>query len=74
VAASASLEVMRANVDTAREALRHLARALPEERAPSPIDRALDGAIVTATEHWDVRAVARLDAILGRYLRATQAD
>jgi 5'-methylthioadenosine phosphorylase len=74
VEASAILEVMRANVDKAREALRHLARALPEERAPSPIDRALDGAIVTATEHWDVRAVARLDAILGRYLRATQAD
>jgi 5'-methylthioadenosine phosphorylase len=61
---------MQANVEKARAALVELARALPDERAPSPIDRALDGAIMTPRAAWDRRATARLDAVAARYLRA----
>jgi 5'-methylthioadenosine phosphorylase len=69
VEASAILAVMRANADAARAALQHLAKGLPAERTPSPIDRALDGAIVTAREQWDPQTAARLDAVAGRLLR-----
>ncbi|BBC74176.1 methylthioadenosine phosphorylase [Altererythrobacter sp. B11] len=68
------LRVMRGNADRARETLRRLAALLPAERAASPIDRALDGAIITPRKHWDGQLVARLDAIAGRLLRSTPAD
>ena len=67
--AAAILGVMRDNVGKARAALVELARALPEERAPSPIDRALDGAIMTPPGDWNRQVAARLDAVAGRYLR-----
>jgi len=51
-------------------ALHHLAKKLPAERAPSPIDRALDGAIVTPREQWDPQTAARLDAVAGRLVRS----
>jgi 5'-methylthioadenosine phosphorylase len=70
VEAAAILEVMRDNVAKARAALAALAKALPEERAPSPIDRALDGAIMTPHAHWDRQVAARLDAVAGRYLQS----
>lgn len=72
VEASAILGVMRANVAAGRLALRHLAGSLPAERAASPIDRALDTAVVTPRSKWSAEAEARLGAIAGRYLRATQ--
>jgi 5'-methylthioadenosine phosphorylase len=65
---AAILEGMRRNAGRARAALRHLAASLPPVRAASPIDRALDGAIVTAREDWDPAAEARLDAVAGRVL------
>ncbi len=40
--------------------------ALPAQRAPSPIDTALDGAIMTAPEARDPAMKARLEAILRR--------
>jgi 5'-methylthioadenosine phosphorylase len=70
VEASGILTVMRANADAARAALRHLAKKLPAERAPSPIDHALDGAIVTPRECWEPHAIARLDAVAGRHFRS----
>ena len=70
VEASAILAVMRANADVARAALRHLAKGLPAERAASPIDSALDRAIVTAREQWDPQTAARLDAVAGRLFRS----
>jgi 5'-methylthioadenosine phosphorylase len=70
VEASAILAMMRANADAARAALRHLAKGLPAERAPSPIDRALDGAIMTARQDWDPQTAARLDAVAGRLIRS----
>ena len=71
VEAAAILDVMLANAQAARLALRHFAKKLPAEREPSPIDHALDGAIVTPREHWDPAATARLDAVAGRHFRTS---
>jgi 5'-methylthioadenosine phosphorylase len=68
VEAAEILAVVQANAATARNALVELARALPEERAPSPIDRALDAALVTPRAAWRRESVARLDAVMGRLL------
>ncbi len=68
VEAAQILAVTRANADTARRALAALAKALPEERTPSPIDRALDSALVTPRSAWSRPAVARLDAVMRRLL------
>jgi 5'-methylthioadenosine phosphorylase len=63
------LKVMRANADLAQGALAKLAAALPKRRTVSPLDRALDHAIVTPREHWDDARMLRLDAVAGRLLR-----
>ena len=59
---------LHANAETARRMIVALAGSLPRERAPSPIDTALDGAILTAPEARDPAMVAKLDAICGRTL------
>ena len=64
------LAVMRANAERARVALLELARALPDEREDSPIDRALDGAILTPPQQWNPQVAARLDAVAGRYFQS----
>lgn len=74
VEASEILAVMRANADTARKVLVELARLLPEERPASPIDRALDAALVTPRTAWSRAAVARLDAVMRRLLGEESAD
>jgi 5'-methylthioadenosine phosphorylase len=63
------VERLNANAGTARRLIVELARALPPERQPSPIDRALDQAVMTAPEARDPAMAARLDAICGRILR-----
>ena len=62
---------MNANGDLARAAVEAFVKALPPERAPSPIDTVLDRAIVTAPEARDPVLLTRLDAVAGRYLRQT---
>lgn len=69
VEAAEILGVMKANAVIAAHTVRALAAKLPERREPSPIDRALDHAIVTAPEARDRRLVAMLDAVAGRVLR-----
>ena len=69
VEASDVLEVMHANAKCARETLRKLAAMLPSQRDASPIDRALDHAVMTAPEARDRRLAAMLDAVAGRVLR-----
>lgn len=69
VEAAEVLAVMAANVARAGETLRQLAALLPAKREPSPIDRALDGAIITAPGQRDGALMARLDAVAGRVLR-----
>ena len=62
------LAVMHANVALAGKVLRRFLAALPPERAASPIDRALDQAIMTAKAARDPLLVAKLGAVAGRVL------
>jgi len=55
-----------ANAATARRLIVELAKRLPPEREPSPIDTALDGAILTAPAARDPAMVARLGATCAR--------
>jgi 5'-methylthioadenosine phosphorylase len=59
---------LTANAGRARDMVEAFARALPAERAASPIDRVLDSAIVTAPESRDPAMLAKLDAVCGRIL------
>ena len=74
VETSAILQVMQANAGVARATLAQLAAALPAERAPVPIDTALDGAIVTPRSRWDPATAARLDAVAKRILSVPSVD
>ncbi len=67
--AATVLAAMQANAAVARATLVDLAAALPAERAPSPIDRALDDAVVTPPAHWEPSLARRLDAVAARYLQ-----
>ena len=60
---------LHANAATARRLVVELAGSLPPERTPSPIDTALDQAIMTAPEARDPAMLAKLDAIARRVLR-----
>jgi 5'-methylthioadenosine phosphorylase len=62
------LRVMHANADLARRTVVELARLLPSEREPSPIDTVLDAALVTPPEARDPSVLAKLDAVAGRVL------
>jgi len=62
------LAVMHANAATARVALAALVALLPGDRAPSPIDRVLDTAIITPQAKWDRISAAKLDAVAGRVI------
>jgi len=66
------LEVLDANAAKARGLIGHLVRALPAERTASPIDTALDGAIITAPAARDPAMVQRLAAVVGRALGLPQ--
>jgi 5'-methylthioadenosine phosphorylase len=57
---------MTANGEVARRTIEALAAALPAERTSSPIDTALDGAILTAPSQRDPDLVERNGAILAR--------
>jgi 5'-methylthioadenosine phosphorylase len=69
VEVSAIVAQLGANAEAARRMVEAFAKALPDERAPSPIDTALDSAIITAPESRDPAMLAKLDAIGGRLLR-----
>lgn len=60
---------LQANAETARRLIVELARRLPEQREPSPIDTNLDTALITAPDARDPALLARLDAVCGRVLR-----
>ena len=62
------VEQMHANAALARKAVVELARALPKARAPSPIDTALDDAVITNPDKFDRELVAKLDSVCGRLL------
>ena len=57
---------MQDNVGKARLTIEHLIDSLPTKRAPSPIDSALTGAILTPEHARDPAIVAKLKAITQR--------
>jgi 5'-methylthioadenosine phosphorylase len=57
---------MRTNGDLARRTVACFVAALPERREASPIDTALDGALLTAPDARDPDMLIRLEAILAR--------
>lgn len=61
---------MQANGELARRTVERFVAALPDARSPSPIDTALDHAIITAPDARDRDMLVRLDAILARHLSA----
>lgn len=64
----AILAQMAANGDLARRTVEELIRSLPPRRESSPIDRALDFAVITAPEQRDRGLMTKLDAVAGRLL------
>ena len=68
VEAAEVFAVMAANAERARAAVGRLAQLLPDRRAPSPIDTALQFALATAPDARDPQLGARLGAVAGRVL------
>lgn len=62
----AALAVLSANAATARAMIAEFARRLPAERSASPIDTALDAALVTDPGAWDSGLAGKLSAICPR--------
>lgn len=60
------LAILRSNAEAAKGLVETLVKALPADRAPSPLDTALDMAVVTPPERWDPGLKARLSAICPR--------
>jgi 5'-methylthioadenosine phosphorylase len=65
---TAVMAVMARNTDLARAVLRRFAALLPKRRTASPLDTALDNAIMTAPEARDPVLLAKLQAVAGRVL------
>lgn len=69
VAVPEILRIMRANAETARAVLVRLAGLLPPVRNISPIDSALEGAIITPRTQWDAADFQRIHGVAGRVLK-----
>jgi 5'-methylthioadenosine phosphorylase len=69
VEVSSIIAQLARNAATARRLVEELARALPPERSASPIDTALDTALITAPEARDPAMLTKLDAVCRRVLR-----
>ncbi|UYH54795.1 S-methyl-5'-thioadenosine phosphorylase [Qipengyuania sp. SS22] len=63
------VEQMEQNSKLARKAVEAFCKGLPRKRSPSPIDHALNDAVITAAEQHDRATLAKLDAIAGRLLQ-----
>lgn len=59
---------LSSNAEKARAMVLNLLRALPRERAASPINTCLDSALITAPSARDPALLAKLDAVAGRVL------
>ena len=68
VTVEAVLAVMKKNVTAARRAVAELARMLPDASG-SPASTALAAAIMTARDRISPAAMARLDWLMGKYVR-----
>jgi 5'-methylthioadenosine phosphorylase len=65
------IRVLNANAEKARRLVARLARDFPKQHEPCPngSDRALDSALITASEARDPELLKKLDAVAGRVLR-----
>ena len=70
VEVAAVIAQLMANAQIGRRLVVELAKSLPSERAPSPIDTVLDSAIVTASGARDPQLLAKLDAVCARLTAA----
>ena len=70
VEVAAVIAQLMANAEVGRDLVVRLAELLPAERPPSPIDTALDSAIITAPEARDPALLAKLDAVCARVTAA----
>ena len=70
VEVSAVIAQLMANAEIGRELVVRLAGLLPAERRASPIDTALDSAIITAPDARDPVLLAKLDAVCARVIAA----
>jgi len=61
---------MQENSALAREVVLKFIENLPKTRKASPIDTALDNAVITAAEEQEPEVMARLDAVAGRVLKS----
>jgi 5'-methylthioadenosine phosphorylase len=64
------IEQMQANSQLARQMVVKFIENLPKKRKASPIDTALDDAVITAPDEHDPDMMAKLDAVAGRLFRA----
>ena len=60
---------MQENSQLAREMVVQFIEKLPKTRKASPIDKALDDAVLTVPEEQDPAVLARLDAVARRVLK-----
>lgn len=65
------IQQMGKNSALAKKAVEEFCNGLPKKRSPSPIDRSLENAIITAPEHYNKELLAKLDAVAGRLIRQT---
>lgn len=70
VEVSTVIAQLQANAATASTMIEELAKVLPSERIPCPLDTVLDSAIVTAPEARDPAVLEKLDAVAGRWIKA----
>ncbi len=68
VEVEAIIAQLAANAEKGRDLIAHLAASLPLQRAASPIDTALDFALITDPAKRDPQLMGRLDAVAGRVL------
>ena len=63
------IEQMGRNAKLAAATVEEFCKGLPKKRTPSPYDRALDDAVITAPDKHDKMLMAKLDAVAGRLFR-----
>jgi 5'-methylthioadenosine phosphorylase len=66
---AAVVRILGENAVRARAVLRAVATSFGPVRTPSPLDRALDNAFITAPDKRDAELVRKLDAVAGRALK-----
>ncbi|MDO8288698.1 MAG: S-methyl-5'-thioadenosine phosphorylase [Parvibaculum sp.] len=64
------IKILGENAENSRIVLRALATSFGPDRTPSPIDTALDFALITAPDMRDPVLIAKLDAVAGRVLKS----